>query len=459
MPNRFYKIGAAIFSLFICLSTLTTGCELAPGVQGSVKYTHPSGLDVDLLQQAWNIIENNYIEPDKIDAAAVNIGAVKGLFQSLNLEYTIPASTPSAQGLDLQLINEAWNTLITQVGKDKLIAAAPEQGAIDGMIRALNDSHSRYYSPIENKLEQENLEGNYYGIGVLYYLNENKKLIIDAVVDNSPAQKAGLTIGDTIISVNGISTAGMTEEACNAIISDESQAKVDFIIERENISTPLAITVNKGKVNIISVTSHIVQDIACIRISDFTLDTDDELQAALKNLDKTAVKGIVLDLRDNSEGTFISALEIANHFLENGPVMRVRDSKGNTENLDLADLFKDQSPTVPANNNQSPIKELTLPLVVLVNESTAGCSEALSGALQDRGRAKIAGTATYGNGSEIAFFDLRDGSAICLTVEHLLTPGGKEIEGKGITPDYPITQTGDDAVQSAVDYLHSNPQK
>jgi carboxyl-terminal processing protease len=339
------------------------------------------------------------------------------------------------------------------MGKDKLVAAFPEQGAVNGMIEALNDAHSRYYSPVEKKLEQENLEGNYYGIGVLYYLDENKKLIIDNIVESSPAQKAGLQVGDVILAVNGVSTTGMKEETANTIISDESQKKVDFSIERGSSSTPLAITVNKGTVNIISVTSQMVQDIACIRISGFTLDTDSELQEALKSLDKAAVKGIVLDLRDNSEGSFVSVLEIASRFLDKGPVMQVKDNEGHTDILDPDNLFK----------NEPTVKELTLPMVVLpmavlVNEGTAGCSEALCGALQDRGRAKIAGTVTRGNGSQIAFFDLRDGSSICLAIEYILTPNGKEIEGKGITPDFTITQTGEAAVLWAVDFLHSNQQ-
>jgi carboxyl-terminal processing protease len=180
-----------------------------------------------------------------------------------------------------------------------------------------------------------------------------------------------------------------------------------------------------------------VGDVAYIQITNFYEKTNDEFQAALMALNLPHAKGIIIDLRNNLGGYVTAMVDVASHFVDKGVIITLRDNQGKT-----------QSESVNPNGVFT-----TLPVVVLVNQYSASASEVLSGALQDYGRATIAGVQTFGKGSYDQFFNLSDGSAIYLTVGRWLTPKGREIEGKGITPDQILTQTGDDETQWAVKYL------
>ena len=152
--------------------------------------------------------------------------------------------------------------------------------------------------------------------------------------------------------------------------------------------------------------------------------------------------GIILDLRDNPGGLVSDVVDVASHFIRAGVIVTLVDNKG--------DIF---SQSVHPNGVFT-----DLPMVVLVNQYTASGSEVVSGALQDYHRATIAGNTTLGKGSYDSFFQLSDGSAIYLTIGRWLTPDGREIEGKGITPDYVLTQTGEQEIQWAIDFLNKAQQ-
>ncbi len=143
---------------------------------------------------------------------------------------------------------------------------------------------------------------------------------------------------------------------------------------------------------------------------------------------------------DFAGGLVTAVVDVASHFIRSGVIITLRDNQGRTtsQSVNPNGIFSD------------------LPMVVLVNQYSASGSEVLSGALQDYHRATIAGTTTLGKGSYDSLFNLSDGSAIYLTIGRWLTPKGQEIEGKGITPDYTLTQTGDDEVQWAIDFLHNS---
>jgi carboxyl-terminal processing protease len=178
--------------------------------------------------------------------------------------------------------------------------------------------------------------------------------------------------------------------------------------------------------------------IVYIKITSFTQVSNDELGKAFSTLDLKNATGIIIDLRDNPGGIVTTVVDVASHFIKQGVIITLRDNQGHT--------------TSDSANPNGVFTEL--PMVVLVNQFSASGSEVLSGALQDYKRATIAGTVTLGKGSYDSFFQLSDGSAIYLTIGRWITPNGREIEGKGITPDYTLTQTGDDEIQWAIDYLN-----
>jgi carboxyl-terminal processing protease len=214
---------------------------------------------------------------------------------------------------------------------------------------------------------------------------------------------------------------------------------VTLTILHKGATAPVDITIVRAEINPATVYSKMVGDVAYIQITNFYDRTNTEFQAALTSLDLKNSKGIIIDLRNNLGGYVTSMVDVASHFIKEGTILTLRDNQGKTQaqSVNPNGIFTD------------------LPVVVLVNQYSASASEVLTGALQDYQRATIAGVQTLGKGSYDQFFQLSDGSAIYLTVGRWLTPKGREIEGKGITPDQILTQTGDDEITWAVNFLDS----
>jgi carboxyl-terminal processing protease len=436
--------------------TFSTGCISLLGLLNrDAEYVHPAGLDTGLLKEAWDIIFDNYVEPDKLNAEELNRGAISGMYEMMELENPDTDARHSTTKLDVILLRQAWDNMVNLVGKEKLIAARPEQGAIDGIVLALNDAHSWYLPPVDYEYEQQVLEGHYTGFGFDYYIDDEYP-VVDFIIENSPAALAGLQVEDVILAINGVSTEGMDYDAFDDLLFDDTQSTFNFSIQRPEKVIPVELRVEKGEINIPSETHKMINDIAYIQLTDFSDDTPAEFKSALSDLNMKAASGIIIDLRDNPGGGFAPLMEIASYFFLSGTVDIRVDNKGQQEKDKVDDYWDYIREYEPDKVQPGGVDLIVKPLVILVNGDTASCSEALCGALQDYDLATIAGTVTYGKGSVNMFFDLRDSSAIYLTIERFLTPYGNEIEGKGITPDYILTQTGDDAVQWAVDYLHNN---
>ena len=378
--RKSFKIGLLILVAVLLLSTaFAAGCLAS--FNTSVGRT---GLNMDLINQAWTIIRKDYVQPEKIDS-----------------------------------------TVLTQ-------------GAIEGMVRSVDDPYSYYLNPSEYKLTQGDFASSFGGIGATVSMNKDKQPIIVHVLPNSPAEKAGLKSNDIILAVNEKSTQDLKTDQVVGLVRGEIGTKVKLLILHEVDSQPVDIEIVRAEINPTSVEFHMEGDIAYIQISNFHAKTNEEFRKALAAPEVKNAKGIILDLRDNPGGYVNVVVDIASNFIKEGVIITLRDNAGQTRS-----------------NSVTPNGVFTdLPMVVLVNQYSASGSEVLSGALQDYGRATIAGTVTFGKGSYDSFFQLPDGSAIYLTTGRWLTPKGREIEGKGITPDIVITETGDAGTKWAVDYLH-----
>lgn len=349
------------------------------------------------------------------------------------------ATNAAGKGLNADLINQAWKVLSSDyVLPDKIDSTVLTQGAIQGMVQSVNDPYSYYLNPNEYKLTQGDFASSFGGIGATLSMNKDKQPIIVNTLPGTPAEKAGLKSNDIILAVDGKTTQDLTTDQVVSLVRGQIGTAVKLLILHEGDKLPVEIEVVRAEINPNSVNSHMEGDIAYIQILNFHAKTNDEFQAALNNLDLTKAKGIIVDLRNNPGGYVNVVVDIASHFVKEGVIITMRDNQGNTK-----------STSVNPNGTFT-----TLPMVVLVNQYSASGSEVLAGALQDYGRATIAGTVTFGKGSYDTFFPLTDGSAIYLTIGRWLTPKGREIEGKGITPDTTLTQTGADAIKWAVDYLH-----
>jgi carboxyl-terminal processing protease len=212
---------------------------------------------------------------------------------------------------------------------------------------------------------------------------------------------------------------------------------VRLLVLHEGETTPVEIGIVRDTMDIPSLNYEMKGETAYINITDFTERTPDELDTALQSLKDENATGIILDLRGNPGGLLDQVIEVASFFLQEGIVVQVRSNQGEIE--------------VHYVNEDRP--ETDLPMVVLVDESSASGSEVLAGALRDHERATIAGTTTYGKGSVNALYPLSDGSGLYITIARWLTPDGRLIEGQGIEPDIALDITGDEEVQWAIDYL------
>lgn len=366
---------------------------------------------------------------------------VTGLFAAL-LPGCIPITritTSAGDGQGPDAIEEAWNIIFDNyVEKDNLDARALREGAIEGMMEALDDPYSAYLDPDTYELSMSNLKGSFEGIGAAVTMQEGR-LIIVSPFSNSPAENAGIRENDEVLEINGESVSEMSLVEAVLLVRGPIGTTVNLTVLHEGDTEPVEIEVVRDEIEVSSVEHRMVGDIAYIRITDFSTRTDEELLPALNSLIQNNARGIILDLRRNLGGALNTVVDITSRFIDDGIVLKIVDADGNSSTREIVDQEVNTD----------------LPMVVLVDEYSASGSEVLAGALQDYDRAVVAGSQTFGKGSVNTLRKLSDGSGIYITFARWYTPDGRLIEGQGITPDYKLDLEGEEAIQWAVDYLHN----
>ena len=340
----------------------------------------------------------------------------------------------------LAIVEEAWDVINRDyVDKDKLDESKLSQGAIKGMVEALDDPYTAYLDPEAYQMSVTSFEGKYEGIGATVAIKDDHLMII-APLPDSPAEKAGIRAGDKILEIDGDSTSDMSLAEAVLLIRGPEGATVRLLVLHQDETEPVEIEIIRAKIELTSVDYEMRQDIAYIKIADFAELTDEQISSALESIISEGANAIILDLRSNPGGLLGVVIDVTSHFLTEGVVVSVVDNQGKHTTNDVKP------------------KEVTtdLPIIVLVDNFSASGSEVLAGALQDRGRATIAGAITFGKGSVNVLRELSDGSGLYVTTARWLTPNGRLIEGEGISPDYELELEGEDAIQWAIDYLKGN---
>lgn len=293
-------------------------------------------------------------------------------------------------------------------------------GMYKGLLDALGDPYSEYYTAEELRSMMEQSQGIYYGIGAYVQLDTTTGLPkISGVIAGSPAEEANLRADDLIYEVDGTSTYGLNLTEAVALIKGPEGTTVEITLIREGESDYLTLTLTRRKVESPTVEFSMLEDgMAYIQVTEFDDVTVDQFADALAMARGSNAGGIILDLRGNPGGNLAAVVDMCNMILPKGMIVYTEDKYGKREE------YKSDGK-----------HELELPLVVLVDMNSASAAEIMAGAIKDYGIGTLVGTTTFGKGIVQQIMSFRDGSAIKITISAYYTPNGNNIHGIGIEPD------------------------
>ena len=316
-------------------------------------------------------------------------------------------------------VYEAYNTLKSGFYKDlddsKLI-----DGMINGMMDATEDKHTNFFDEKAYEDFKTEMAGSYYGIGAQIYQNDDNNVTINRVFPNSPAEKAGLKIGDTFVSVDGESVLGKTPSEVSSILRSDKSVRATLVVKRGE--EEITIEVEKSVVEIPSVDAEMLDDnIGYIEIALFGSLTDDQFSEELNKLEEQGMKSLIIDLRGNSGGYLSTVTNIISRFVDSKTVIYQIKQKNNTQKY------------YSLNN-----RTLNYKVVVLVDEGSASASEIMASALQEQYGATLVGKKTYGKGTVQEMKELSNNTMFKYTIEEWLTSKGNSINEVGVNPDIEV---------------------
>lgn len=310
---------------------------------------------------------------------------------------------------------------VTEIDEEEAIEAA-----IQGMLASL-DPHSSYMNATEFRDLQTQTRGEYGGLGI-EVTSEDGIVRVVSPIDDTPADRAGIQAGDYLTAINGESIIGLTLNDAVRLMRGEAGTQITVTVAREGVD-PFDVTLTREVINVRAVTARVEGgDIGVIRISTFNEQTGDMLESAIRTVRSQTgarLRGVVIDLRNNPGGLLDQAIEVSDAFLDGGEVVSTRGRQPGDQQRYNARRGDDLA---------------GVPIVVLINGASASAAEIVAGALQDRNRALIVGTDSFGKGSVQTVIPLQGGrdGALRLTTARYYTPSGRSIQGTGITPDIEV---------------------
>ncbi len=362
----------------------------------------------------------------------IALGVILGLLVASGIYMTPQAiSADWPKGLpftpqQLAIIKQTKLALETyQVDGDKkgtIDDAKMYYGAMKGLVSSVGDPFTRFVEPKE--LEEENLEmeGEYGGLGIYITSREGRTIVI-APIENTPADRVGLKPLDEIVKVDEKNVIGMTSDEVVKLLRGPAGESVTIGVRRKNVEKLLEFKIVREIIKIKTVRLEMLGgQIAYVKINQFNLKTDAELEAVIKTAKARKAKGVLLDLRNNPGGLLNACVDVTSQFINGGVVVGMKGR------------FEKANDTLYAVEGRA----TKLPVVALVNEGSASAAEILAGALKDHRRAVIVGTKTFGKGSVQSLFNLPDNSGIYITIARYTTPSGFVIDHKGLEPNVKV---------------------
>ena len=382
------------------------------------------GSDLYLIDQAYRRVEDVYYRP--VDLQHLLDGSRQGLVNYLKAskvtKVAVPAlETTGTRSGDIALVRRE----VTQIaGQDpKLSQGDLTRAAISGMLRSLDDPYTVYLSAREIRALNEELQGGDFG-GIGVYIVQDRKTheTVVAPIPDNPAIAAGVKPGDIVLAVDGFNTKGQALDEVERRIRGQIGTRVTLVLRSAKGDSKRAVTITRARVHVPSAVSKFDRGIEYVRLGDFGVTSYDEVRKFFLSGKAKGAKGYVLDLRANGGGLLDAAVEISSLFIPDGTVVATIDRNGNR------DARAALHTAIGA-----------APLVILVDKYTASAAEITAGAVQDYHVGTIVGTKTFGKGVVQSIYNLPDHSALKITTARYVTPLGRDINKKGISPDVTVT--------------------
>ncbi|WP_298232233.1 S41 family peptidase [uncultured Azohydromonas sp.] len=384
-------------------------------------------------------------------AGLVAIGAVAGALTTMQLQAVARNATSPLPLEELQQLAAVFGIVksdyVEAVDEKKLLT-----DAIAGMVSGL-DPHSQYFDKKSFKEFREGTSGRFVGVGIEIGMEDGLVKVVSPI-EGSPAFRAGLKAGDLITKIDDTAVKGLTMDQAVKRMRGEPSTKVQLTIFRKAESRTFPVTITREEIRVQSVRAKVVEPgYAWLRVSQFQDRTVEDFVRKIEEIYKQepALKGLVLDLRNDPGGLLEGAVAISAAFLPSDVVV----VSTNGQLPDSKATFKASSEFYQRRGGADPLKRLPeavkkVPMVVLVNEGSASASEIVAGALQDHKRAVIMGAQTFGKGSVQTVRPLTQDTALKLTTARYYTPSGRSIQAKGIVPDVWLDETAEGNVFAAL---------
>ncbi|MFQ6029645.1 MAG: S41 family peptidase [Dehalococcoidia bacterium] len=394
-------------------------------------------------------------KPRIVWASLILVGVLLGVVLATSCSAPLTGRIGSSAEGDLQdlppdfaRLAEVYELLKNEhFDRENLDDNALSEGAIRGMLSALDDPYASFLNSEQYNVESQDFKGFFEGIGAQVGMRDGKVTII-APLPDTPAERSGIKPGDVILEIDGESAKEISLLEAVSRIRGEKGTTVELLVLHLDAVDPVLIPVERGVIPLTSVQfSMLPGEIGHLRITNFSSTTNEEVETAVAKLREEQGVGLVLDLRNNPGGLLRSVVDVASQFLDDGLVLYEIDAHSQRKDWEV----------------KSGGRATDIPMVVLVNQFSASASEVFSGAIMDHQRAKVVGTVSFGKGSVNTLLPLSDGSGVYFTIARWFTPEGTLIEGEGITPDVlvelPADAVEDVQLQEALKILEKQIQQ
>ena len=355
-----------------------------------------------------------------------------------------PTTVAQDQPEQFQVFWEAWHLIEEKFYTEKpLDYQEMTYGAIRGMVASLGDHNTVFLTPAQADMFDEDLQGEFGGIGVTVSMTEEGQLRVVKLIPGAPAESAGLKAGDVILEVDGKRIEDMDMTEAISRIRGPKGSKVRLLIQR--LGDTFEVTIERAVIEIPAVESRMLdKGIAYLSLWECNARTAQVVRQSLEQLMQENPRGLILDLRGNPGGYLYVAERVASEFIDDGLILIERNKDG----------------TEVRHEARKGGCATQIPLVVLVDKATASAAEIIAGAIQDNKRGILIGERTFGKGSVQSTERLSDRSSLRITIAHWLTPNGHQIDGQGLMPDIEVKISDEDLqaqrdpqLERAISYL------